>query len=826
MDNSLPLGLPVGQPREQGLPQGIPRGAAAAPDETGESFLGRIGADVGEFLGAVKPPRRTSFSNVAVEPFTQAITGPTFFQNPLGQIPERALYLAGAPFEVFGRTIEAAAENAPRLVGADPVSSPESRLAGLAGSLGVGAGAATGLLRKGATTAAGLLPEIPALGKATNAIANMPGVRDVTKLYSASLSPLLSRMAHLAPEGVELARLEQVKSAEELFFMRDHIMPLYRQLRKLSKSEKANFVDALQGQTPPLNSKVQGLLGEFDNVFGTQGVVVREAQGLGLAVTPRQNFFMHEFSPDKISKIARDPAERNAIVQHLVKTGQVRDAQEGLYVVDNLFQRPRVILKDRLSAVELPREYDIPGWLTDPAQAVLRRGERVAKRFAEVKTYGHSDHIARDLLQNVADPVARQKLTKAFDLTVSSNALDDDLGKLVKAGLTVQAITKLPLAFAANLTQPALGLIRTNMGNLVRGLTKSVIHPLSTMDEANKFGMSVDMATRRVLGELAGGNPAANALTRGALGPYNVSERVVRYVAYNMADDWSKVIGQRLNNVQHASQRQTGALSRELQRLNFSPVERARLLQTKVLTPKDVERIKWSIADQLIFFPRGARRSAFYTEYPAGRIVLQFKNFLGNAGRLFHDNIIKEAKAGNPGPLLRMIHVLPTLSVIGEGAIDLRSALSGSRRQPVTSLGGLIHRTVENLSGIGALGIAMEVFNTLASGRRASSFVLGPTGGDVDELFLRTSGLLGADSSEEFGRQSYEAGRSVARRIPLVGPAIHNLVMPSSTKKPLFQDETLEDRLGLSDRVKQREEIRLRRRDRRRRSLYQDTFGE
>lgn len=633
-------------------------------------------------------------------------------------------------------------------------------------------------------------------------------------------SPILSVIERVAGPniGKQITALEGAKSAREAKIWTELFGNLTDNLRHLPKQLHRNFVDTLEGKATAETPLVEQLVGGFRQVFGPQGTALLAQQSAGLKVKALENYFMHEFEPAFVRGLINDPARKVKVIEDMVSAGVAMNKAEARVMLRDYLKDPsRGLFRDFRTGAEFKRTKNHPEYIIDPVRAVSLRGRNIARRLAELEVYGAKKANLRSLTTQL-EPDAMARTMSLIKLLGKRDPIEQGLSKTAQTAMSFNAVTSLSLAFLMNMSQPSLLALRTSIPNMAKGVFSFLSHPKQSWMMARELGIYADMAQRVLMQEMTGG--VGGWLSRRALVGFNISEKFVRAMAAEAGKDWAKNIQKQLQ-----MPKDVGRLTRELNNLNFTPQEIKRLFTTKTLTPKDVELIQWSIADQVSFLPRTARKSEFYLTTPIGPVILQFKNFLMNTGRLLKQTIFDEWRAGNKIPALRAIGVVfPTMAAAGELPADLNTMARGSKR-PVVSLdqpSTLLWRALDNVSQIGALGLGLGLIQEMTGLRSdawksdLSRFVVGPTVTAMGEELQHPGQMVRAmyqGDTPEAQRQFYESLRRVTRRMPYAGPLLANQVLPSSAQSLADSTSTWQDRLGWTQRAleeKKLQELRAR----------------
>lgn len=628
-----------------------------------------------------------------------------------------------------------------------------------------------------------------------------PGIREA---FGNWYTPILTAIERAAGQkiGSQLTALEGQKTAKAAQVWQEVFGDLVKTLEKLPEQHYDNFVDVIEKKVAPASKQVVHAVTEFNKVFGPEeGLAILAQRKAGIEIEPLLNYFPHEFDAAFIRGLINNPERQSPIIDKLVKDGvalNVNDAKQMLR--DFMSRTSRTVYRDRPAGSEFDRAKNLTGYLRDPLKAVSQRGRHIANRIAELEIYGPKKQRVRELISLFDQSDQRDRVMELFRLTMGRDPVDEGIQKVLSKVMSFQASTSLSLSGFLNLSQPSMLALRTSIPNMAGAIFHSAFHPRQVIAAARQLGIYADLAQREVMLELAGG--LGGKFTSTSLKFFTFTERVVRAIAAHAGEDWAKTIQTRLQSV--TNPKELAALQRELTRLNFTESEVQRLLSTKVLTPNDVKLIQWSIADQTSFLPRPGRKSEFYLTNPLGPLILQFKGFVMNTGRLLKQTIMDEWRAGNKQPALRAATVVfPTLAVMGEIPADLSALARGSDR-PATDLTNpkdLFVRAIDNITQIGALGLGLGLLTEMTGIRGARGYdvlgtLFGPTAQAVETEGRHPAGLL-FDTNDR-GRHAYELARRVVRRIPYAGPPLVGYTMPSSNQDQSKATFGLWDKLGFT----------------------------
>lgn len=656
-----------------------------------------------------------------------------------------------------------------------------------------------------------------AAAAAAQAVQNTPpATRSFADAVGYFSSTVLGRLERIGPEGVEVARRIQQTLSEASRWYAANISPLLRELSVLNPAQRKLFFEVADRGGIPGDPAVAQALAAYKRVFGPTGIIPTEAGQLGVMtrhgreVRPfeaLENFFPHEWAPDvKAQMFAKGSKAAGRAAQQLVDSGQARSLAEAQTILRRYSNADR-----KVGGLEFGRDLNLPGYIEDPLQAVSLRGWKVAQRFAELRNYGANAEQVQALIRQMetAGNLSGAKRVHAlFDLATHPDPVEGSLRWLADKVMTFEAITKLPLASVVNLTQPFWVALRTDFRTAAQAMLKLAVNPAESREATRQLGLLTDISTKQFMAELAARGGIRSELAKATLSPYLLTERFVRTVGGNAGKLWVQKLQGRI-----AAGENSEWMARELGKLLLSPDEIAGVFRTRAFTPDQTARMAWAVADQVMFMPSTARRSEFLNT-TLGAMVGQFKGFAINLSRLLHQEVIKEAKAGNYKPVAKLLAMLPLGVLVGEAAADVRTAITGGYRSTK-----LTNRILDNLMSLGGLGLATDFVRSLARDGvvgGAASFVMGPGLSDAVQAGTNAAqamaGLFQGDEAQ-IEQNLIDLGRQALGSVPLAGPSLRHATSPSA-KEYRRRNWSLADRLGFTDesaKLEQYEEMRGRR---------------
>ncbi len=616
-------------------------------------------------------------------------------------------------------------------------------------------------------------------------------------------STILSRMERLGPEGIEISRRVSKTLADASRWYATNIGPVTNALERLNPTQRRLFVQAVEQGTIAPDPSVAAAQQIYSRAFGQTGAIPSRAQQMGMLIRHGNrtepfeglsNYFPHEFAPDVADKMFRQGTKvYSDAIRRLVETGQAKSLAEAAAIIKRYRNMDR-----KVGGLEFGRDLNLPGYIEDPVAAVQIRGWKVAQRFAELENYGrNSDHIQRIIggMEAAGNLDGARRLHGLYTLATQPEPATAGIAWLANKVTSAEAFMKLPLAALPNLSQPFWLALRTNGATTLKAIAQALAP--GGGQAARELGVLNSMSMRQLYQDLAGSTGTMGAIRGTAMKMYEISEKWVRSVGANAGNLWANKIAGRV-----AGGENTPELTRELGRLLLSPAEVQQVLTSRQVTPEQLSRMAWAVADQVMFLPSQARRSEFMLT-PVGRALMQFKGFSMNLGRLFHQQVIAEAKAGNYKPLATLLAMTPVGMLIGESVADLRSLVSGTQRP--TTIGA---RLLQNLTFVGGAGLASDLLQAgMEQGQGAMGnlgrFILGPGLSDTAEMGAHVGGVAAGVATGDVARieQNLAAAlRQGIRSIPIVGARLNRLVAPTA-KDQRRQNFGVADKLGLTEKA-------------------------
>jgi hypothetical protein len=373
-------------------------------------------------------------------------------------------------------------------------------------------------------------------------------------------------------------------------------------------------------------------------------------------------------------------------------------------------------------------------------------------------------------------------------------------GAVARAATGIQAFTKLSLAFLNDIGNPGQLAIKTNLTTAARALAQSALHPQEGAQLIRDLGLVARQTTHDIYALVAaeGAGPgmlpeslaarAAELGLRTVMTPMTLSQKIQSVIMANGGAVWAQRLDKMLASGD-LSAGQTAWLRRQLDTYHFSPKEIDARFRDGGLSPEDVRRIQWETVDQVLFYPAGKARQTEFAQHPLGRVVLQFRNWVVNQGRLLNQSVIDEMRHGNYAPAARMVPIFP---ILGELYLDGKSLVTGVSRPD--SVAARVFEDVLAVGGLAQVGDLIQAY-----GRRGATGALQWASGAsltnaADIVEQAYKGVLRAFDG---GKNPWPAtARWWVKQTPFVGQWLSNQ-MRTDAKAMRDADRTWDQRLGL-----------------------------
>ena len=528
--------------------------------------------------------------------------------------------------------------------------------------------------------------------------------------------------------------------------------------RGLSKQERENVTDVLEGLAQPITDKAkaaaQRMRAFYDNAANRAdkaGLDIIDQAKNKKDFTPRKNYSPRQYDWQSF----RSGAKRDEAIQHLVDTGQAVDEKDAAVKLDQMIKDNT---ERRTSNLEHQRVTDLPGYEKDAEVVARKYAEDASKRFTEVEAFGKKDEFAKMIMNDIArEGGDAEEAKKIFEYMYKGLPQS----KFADLATQYNLITKLDLSAITNLAQGVntitkAGLIKTAKA-VVKGFTKE------GKDLAELANVYDDMVAIKETGV----NPGK--IVSFVMYPFSKIEKFNRRTAAVAgklhAESLTKKLKKTPNN-EYAW--------RQLESLGLDPQK----LIKGDLTPEELIIAANKMSEKTQFKPNVLNTPRLW-KTPLGRVAMQFKSFTFMQTRFITDEVLKEARKGNLLPMARFLAVVPVASALRyeaynkmtgrepdkeNMAVDVRTMdatmkAAGSFYTEPIAQGAFLKDTYEN------------DYNTpLKKATRTASTFLGPTVGTAGNI---------ANAGVEYAKgDPLLAQREAVGNVPFVGEYVKNKKYP------------------------------------------------
>lgn len=433
-------------------------------------------------------------------------------------------------------------------------------------------------------------------------------------------------------------------------------------------------------------------------------------------------------------------SKREQILQYLVDTNQADNKAEAEAKLQGYIamQNTRI---GRQGNVEFARVLEFPRamYVKDPITRLIKYGTRSAKRLAHADAFGIEGNIASRLLDRLRGEYYDQQFARDLyryetgQLTVSERKALESINVLKG----IQAVTKFsPFTTLRNAMQGFLG--STSRGNLKAGITGLI---KGFTKDAKKYAYWS--------GALA--DTLENYVGREMGGESKFVSNYLKWIGFTGTDKFNRIISSAAGEVFYKDmlkriQKDSILKRRAGREFDKMGLDTEQITKRGHFTEEELNKIRRTFAGDAQFNIRPSDLPLYWSS-PVGKLITQWKSFGYKMTQLINDNIIKETKAGNIFPLLTM---LGAYTITGEAVntiIDaMRSVFNFNPRKEDIDSEGFIDKTaymklkkgkygefalriVSDLSGLGAMSIAVDIFRSMGYGKSsAMDTSLGVTG--------------------------------------------------------------------------------------------------
>jgi len=609
------------------------------------------------------------------------------------------------------------------------------------------------------------------------------GFRD--KVWNKGMKQSLNVVREMGEPGKEFAdRMSKALDDERGWMGKSEGVAI--DIAALTKVEKNNLKEIWQSKmderTPPayLNDNVKNADVIIDNYFKDiagelkeRGFTTRnKLTGDVYAFTPKKDYRPRMMN-EKVNNLGitydmkgnpKRNAEREKVLNHLVETKQVNDLASASLLLDNELSKNRIfkagnVEYSRNETARLPDEY----YITDPTESLIKYSKRVSKRISFVDAWGIDGAIEKRLLDDMRKNHTNFKFAEKLFRYENDQLTENERNAIgtVNGVKSLQALTKFsPFTTLRNSMQGFLG--TTTRGNLKAGVS-GVIRSFDPVARryAKESGAIADNIESYLKESFGGeGTSKLNKLTSAYLDiiGFTKTDAINRIIAANGGLAFMEDM---LKRIQKDSIWKKRAV-REFKKMGL---DQEAIVKRGEYTDAEKKQIMRNFSYETQFSTRPQDLPLFWSS-GFGKLITQWKPFGYKMTQLIRDSVISETKKGNLFPI---ITYLTAYGVAGETVnyiIDnIRSVTSFSPNQDeytdpnertlwhkakTGDVGGFLKRYMNNLSGLGALSMFVDVGRSLGYGKagQTASVIAGP---GISEGFVSSDEIFSPAAKYLFG---------------------------------------------------------------------------
>jgi len=377
------------------------------------------------------------------------------------------------------------------------------------------------------------------------------------------------------------------------------------------------------------------------------------------------------------------------------------------------------------------------GLMEDPATSIWRYLNSVAEREEIAKRFGFNGELRGAIVemarQEGADPGAVGSLLDHF---LHRKWEPHARRRLAQSVTSLQSALKLTLAALPNVTQPANNALAFGFRSSLAGVRKALIGGRKGIGAEvmglleSEFGM---------MNRAMSGVQEASLLDRFAQATLKYSgftrtEGFARLAsanagAYFIEKEIARGVTGRLRGpARDLARRRLAELGIDLERVlreggaRMAAGEPTRAVVDSVLGADVFAKGVYRAAQMTQFIP-GSTKIPLAWQSSLGRVLLQFKGFALNQGKLVRDTVLAEAARGNLGPLGAFLAIYPLSGELVAGSL---AAIKGRPREAPQNP---IVRLLDDATYLGAGGLVQSALINAQYGR-LGDFLIGPTASD------------------------------------------------------------------------------------------------
>lgn len=498
-------------------------------------------------------------------------------------------------------------------------------------------------------------------------------VMSPVRQFFSSGGKVLRESGDSGKQAEKLIRKQQLE--QDLMVGKDNRF-LSETFKGLSKAEKENVTDLLEGKANPVSPKAEAAAEKMKEFYGgkakdaqDRNFTVRTPDGKDTPFVPRDDYAPRYYDWDEIAK----GKKREKTLDHLVKSGQARNKAEAAKLLDEVIAQNS---QRRAGNLENVRQYDLPGYERDAEKAGRLYADSSSRRFTEADNFGTKDEVMAELINKISEEGGDyNEAQKIFEYMYKGLPKS----KVASALTQYNLVTKLDLGALTNLTQTVNTATKAGVINTLKGIFKGFTKDGDDLAElANVYDEMV------VVNETG---MKMSKFVKGVMYAFGKVERFNRRVAANAGRFRAEELAERI-----AKNPESATAIRQLESIGLDPVK----LANGKLTADDIV-IAANKMSELTQFKPNVLNVPRYWKTPLGRVAMQFKSFAFMQTRFFVDEVVKEAANGNIAPLMRFLILAPTASYY---TYQARNKITG-RKPEDTSLNADVRTTDRWLKAVG-----------------------------------------------------------------------------------------------------------------------------
>jgi len=607
------------------------------------------------------------------------------------------------------------------------------------------------------------------------------GFRD--KVFNKGLKQSLNVVRQMGEAGKEYAD-RMLKMADEERAWMGKANGVILDIAALNKAEKVNldkiWEAKMNERIPPnyLNDNVKNVDVIIDNYFKDIAAEMKKRAfstsnkltGDVYPFTPKDNYRPRMFNEkiddlDIVYDMRGEPKrniEREKILRHLVETKQAPDLAEASMLLNNEIARSRIfkagnVEYSRTERVRLPDEY----YITDPVTSLIKYAKRVSARISFVDAWGMNGSIGKRLMDDMRKDHKNFKFAEELFKRENNQLTDNEREALkdVNSIKSLMALTKFTVfTTLRNSLQGILGTTaRGNLKAAFNGVGKSLSPVMRRY--AAEAGVLADDLEGFIKEAFVGSNQSK--ILGFPVG--KIASVYLDLIQFSRTDRANRIISavggfsfmkDMLKRIQSNSIFKERAY-REFERMGLNTEE---IVKRGEFTIDERSKIMRRFAYDTQFSTRPQDLPLFWSS-PFGKLVTQWKPFGYKMTQMIRDTVIYETKKGNLFPL---ITYLTAYGVAGETVNYIIDNVRGTTsfdpkkddweepnertllyKAAHGDISGFVKRLLEDMAGLGALSLFVDIGRTLGYGKgslyqrigNVSSVLSGPALSELYDSF-------------------------------------------------------------------------------------------